>query len=63
VNGLAALVGAAVVVDPGVGLPDVLADQPLLGLPFLLLVATGVYLAFVALTVLPRARAGLSGTE
>lgn len=55
VNVLAIAVAAVVTLDPGVGLPDVLADQPALGLPFLLLVAAGVYLSFVALTVLPRA--------
>ncbi|HUF85251.1 MAG TPA: MauE/DoxX family redox-associated membrane protein [Acidimicrobiia bacterium] len=58
VNGLAVLVAAAVVVEPGVGLPDVLAGQPLLGLPFLLLAAVSVYLTFLSLTVLPRAVAG-----
>jgi hypothetical protein len=55
VNALAVLVAAAVGLDPGVALPDVLADQPLLGLPFLLLAVVGVYLSFVALTALPRA--------
>jgi hypothetical protein len=54
VDALAVLVAGAVVVDPGVGLPDVLADQPLLGLPFLLLAAVGVYLAFLSLTLLPK---------
>jgi hypothetical protein len=56
-DALAVLVAGAVVVDPGVALPDVLADQPLLGLPFLLLVAVGVYLAFLSLTLLPKALA------
>lgn len=50
----AAAAALAVVVDPGVALADVVADQPLEGVPYLLLVATGVYLTFVALTRLPR---------
>jgi hypothetical protein len=54
VDALVVLVAAVVVVDPGVGLPDVLADQPLLGGPFLLLAAVGVYLAFLSLTLLPK---------
>jgi len=56
VNGCAALVAAGVALDPGVGLTRVVADQPLAGIPFLLLVATGSSLAFLALTALPRAR-------
>ena len=54
-NALAAGVAVAVALDPRVALPVVLADQPLLGIPFLLLLVTGVYLNFVALTALPRA--------
>lgn len=54
VNGLAVLVAAAVVADPDVALADVVAAQPLLGLPFLLLAAVGVYLTFLSLTVLPK---------
>ena len=54
VNLVACLAALAVAVDPGVGLREVLADQPLAGLPFLLLVATGVFLTFIALTLLPR---------
>jgi hypothetical protein len=57
VNALAVVVAGTVVVDPGVGLPDVLARQPLLGVPFLLLAAVGVYLAFLSLTALPRSLA------
>lgn len=57
VNALAVVVAGVVAVDPGVAVPDVLADQPLFGLPFVLLAAVGVYLTFVALTVLPRALA------
>ena len=55
----AALVAAAVAIDPVGGITDVVADQPLLGLPFLLLVAVGVYLAFLTLTLLPRTLAML----
>lgn len=44
----------AVALGPGGGLGDVLADQELLGVPFLLLVATATYLAFLALTALPQ---------
>jgi hypothetical protein len=44
----------AVALGPGGGIGDVLADQDLLGLPFLLLVATATYLAFLALTLLPQ---------
>lgn len=61
VNALAVVVAGTVVIDPGVGLPDVLAAQPLLGGPFLLLVAVGVYLTFLSLTSLPRAMAGGRG--
>ena len=50
----AAVAALAVVVDPGVALDDVVADQPLVGVPYVLLVAIGVYLAFTALTRLPR---------
>ena len=37
-----------------VALPDVVADQPLLGIPFVLLVAIGSYLVFLSLTALPK---------
>lgn len=56
-DALAVLVAGGVALDPGVGLTEVVADQPMLGLPFLLLLVVGVYLAFVALTVLPKALA------
>ena len=45
-----------VALGPGGGIGDVLADQELLGLPFLLFVATATYLAFLALTTLPQLR-------
>lgn len=59
VNLAAAIVATAVAVAPVGSITDVLADQPLLGLPFLLLVAVGVYLTFLALTVVPRNLASL----
>lgn len=46
----------AVALGPGGGIADVLADQELLGLPFLLLVAIATYTAFLALTILPQLR-------
>ncbi len=51
---LAAVAALALVVDPTGGIADVVVAQPLLGIPYLLLVVTGVYLSFIALTVLPR---------
>jgi hypothetical protein len=53
-NVVAAAAAVAVVVDPGVSVSAVLADQPLGGIPFLVLVVTGVLLSFLALTLLPR---------
>ena len=44
----------AVALGSGGGIGDVLADQELLGLPFLLLVGIATYLAFFALTALPQ---------
>jgi hypothetical protein len=57
VNLACAGAGLAVAIDPGVGIAHVLDEQPLLGLPYLLLVAIGLYLAFLSLTLLPRALA------
>ena len=37
-----------------VALPDVLADQPLLGVPFVILAVTGIYLVFLSFTALPK---------
>jgi hypothetical protein len=52
---LGAVVAAAVVaVDPGVGLLDVVGDQPVAGVPYVILVATGVLCALVAMTALPK---------
>lgn len=54
----AAVAGAiAVVAEPGVGIGSVVADQPALGVPYLLLVVTGVALALTALTLAPRVEA------
>jgi hypothetical protein len=52
----AIVAATAVAVRGGGGVGDVLADQELLGLPFLLFVATATYLAFLALTLLPQLR-------
>jgi hypothetical protein len=46
----------AVALRGGGGIADVLADQELGGVPFLLFVATATYLAFLALTLLPQLR-------
>ncbi len=50
-------IGAAVVGD--VALPDVLRDQPLLGIPFLLLLVIGCSLVFLAFTSLPKTMAAV----
>jgi hypothetical protein len=52
----AAVSATAVALGPGGGIGATLEDQELLGLPFLLLVATATYLAFLALTALPQLR-------
>jgi hypothetical protein len=54
VNLGAVVTATAVALGPGGGVGEVLADQELLGLPFLLLVGTATYSAFLALTVLPQ---------
>jgi len=59
VNAVAALVAVGVAIAPVGGIGDFVADQPLLGLPFLLLVVVGVYLTFLTLTLLPRTLATL----
>jgi hypothetical protein len=53
-NVAAAAVAIALVVDPVGGIADTVSRQPLSGIPYVLLVATGVYLSFLALTLLPR---------
>lgn len=55
-NVAAIVTATAVALGSGGDIGDVLADQDLLGLPFLLLVATATYLAFLALTTLPQLR-------
>jgi hypothetical protein len=52
----AIVTATAVALGPDGGIGEVLADQELLGLPFLLFVATATYLAFLALTTLPQLR-------
>jgi hypothetical protein len=52
----------AVAVEPGVGLPDVVRDQPLAGVPFLLLLVCGTFLAYLALSALPRLMVLVRGT-
>ena len=54
VNLTAAGVAAAVAAGSGGGLSSALRDQPLAGVPFLLLVAVVTGLAYAALTILPR---------
>jgi len=56
---IAVMAGAVAVVGTDVSLPAVLPDQPLLGVPFLLLVAIGVGLVFLAFTALPRTLAAV----
>jgi len=53
----AALTAVAVAMGPGGGLPGVLARQPLAGIPLVLLLVVACYLAWLALTALPRAGA------
>jgi Methylamine utilisation protein MauE len=50
-------VGAAIV--GGVALPEVLADQPLLGIPFVFLLVIGLALVFLAFTALPKTMAAV----
>ncbi len=47
-------VAAAAAIVGEVALPDVLVDQPLLGMPFLLLLVIGCALVFLAFTSLPK---------
>jgi Methylamine utilisation protein MauE len=54
VNTGAIVAATAVALGPGGGIGEVLADQALLGLPFLLLVGIATSSAFLALTVLPQ---------
>jgi Methylamine utilisation protein MauE len=54
---LAAAAVAAAVAFTDVALPAVLADQPLAGVPFVLLMLIGSYLVFLAFTALPKTMA------
>ena len=54
VNLGAAVSALAVAWRDGGGIGPVLADQPLAGVPFVLLAVTGAYAAFTALTVVPQ---------
>jgi hypothetical protein len=54
-------VAAAAAITGDVAIPDVLRDQPLAGVPFALLLATGVYLVFLAFTALPKTMAAVRG--
>jgi hypothetical protein len=52
---IAAAVAATVAIaGDAVALPDVLGDQPLLGIPFVILAITGIYLVFLSFTALPK---------
>ena len=42
------------VAGDAVALPDVLTDQPMLGIPFIVLALTGIYLVFLSFTALPK---------
>lgn len=54
VNLAAAVSASAVAVGDGGGIVSVLRDQPVAGLPMLMLTAVGVYATLTALTVLPQ---------
>jgi len=54
-------VAVAAALTGDVALADVLRDQPLAGVPFALLLATGVYLVFLAFTALPKTMAAVRG--
>ena len=52
-------VAAAAAFTGGVALPDVLADQPLLGIPFVMLLVIGCSLTFLAFSALPKTMAAV----
>ena len=54
-------VAAAAAFTGDVALPDVLRDQPLAGVPYVMLLAIGVYLVFLAFTALPKTMAAVQG--
>ena len=68
VNLGAAASAVAIALGDGGGIAQVVRNQPLAGLPFVLLVVVGTYAAFTALTVVPqlarlRARSGRAAPE
>ncbi len=52
-------VATAAAVTGDVALPDVLRDQPLAGIPFLMLLAIGCALVFLAFSALPKTMAAV----
>ena len=54
-----AAVAAGAAFTGGVALPNVLADQPLVGVPFLMLVVIGCALVFLAFSSLPKTMAAV----
>jgi hypothetical protein len=52
-------VAAGAAFTGGVALPDVLGEQPLLGIPFLMLLAIGCSLVFLAFSSLPKTMAAV----
>ena len=60
VDGLLAVAGAAVAISgTDVSLPAILPEQPLVGIPFVMLVVIGAGLVFLAFTSLPRTLAAV----
>lgn len=62
-NAIAALVCGAAVIWPTGGLTDVLADQPIAGLPFLGLTAVAAWLWYVMLEVVPELQAAIADND
>ncbi|MEX2256597.1 MAG: MauE/DoxX family redox-associated membrane protein [Acidimicrobiia bacterium] len=54
---VAAAAGAVVVVEPGVGIGEVVASQPMAGIPFILLAAIATGATYLSLTTLPKTMA------
>jgi hypothetical protein len=52
-------VAVAAAFTGGVALPDVIADQPLLGIPFVMLLVIGCSLTFLAFSALPKTLAAV----
>lgn len=53
-NLVCSVIALGVAIAGGAGYAEVVGDQPLAGVPYTLMVALGAWLAFVALTALPR---------